>query len=132
MNDIHPFRAAVEARDLDALAATFADQATLHSPAVYEPYVGRPSIQALLGVLLEVFDDFRYTDDFEAADGTRALLFEARVGDRLLQGIDVLRFDENGQVTDLTVMIRPQTGLEALARAVAPRLAAGGTRRTGG
>ncbi len=124
MNPHHAFRAAVEAGDARAVTATFHPDATLHSPAVFEPYAGRETIGLLLGVLLDVFEDFHYTDEFESPDGARALLFRARVGDRELQGLDVLRFDEAGRITDLTVMIRPHTGLEALMQAVAPRLAA--------
>lgn len=124
MNKPHPFRSAVESRDIEALAALFLPEATLHSPAVYEPYVGREAIIFLLGVLLDVFEDFRYTDEFDAHDGSHALLFRTRVGHRELQGLDVLRFDDEGRITDLTVMIRPRSGLEALISAVAPRLAA--------
>jgi hypothetical protein len=60
-----------------------------------------------------VFEDFRYVDVFD--EGDRAvLLFEARVGDRELQGIDLLRFDDEGRIVDFTVMIRPLSGLHAL------------------
>lgn len=124
MKQPHPFRRAVESRDIEALAALFVPTATLHSPAVYEPYVGREAIRFLLAVLLDVFEDFRYTDEFDAEDGSHALLFRTRVGDRELQGLDVLRFDDEGRITDLTVMIRPRTGLEAVIAAVAPRLEA--------
>jgi hypothetical protein len=124
MNAARAFRAAVEARDLAALADVFSEDATLHSPAVYRPYGGRHDIGALLAVLLEILEAFRYTDEFEAADGSCVLLFEARVGNRELQGVDILRFDAEGRVTDLTVMIRPRSGLEALLGAVTERLAA--------
>jgi len=124
MNQLHPFRRAVESGDIDALAALFVPEATLHSPAVYEPYVGRDAIHVLLGILLEIFQDFRYTDEFESEDGSRALLFRTRIGGRELQGLDVLRYDDEGQITDLTVMIRPRSGLEAVISAVAPRLQA--------
>ena len=127
MKKPHPFRSAVESRDTEALAALFVPAATLHSPAVYEPYVGREAIGFLLAVLLDVFEDFRYTDEFEAEDGSHALLFRTRVGNREIQGLDVLRFDDDGRITDLTVMIRPRSGLEAVISAVAPRLEAART-----
>jgi len=114
----------VEARDLEAMIAEFAESAVLHSPVTFEPFEDRAVIRQLLSILLEVFRDFRYTDELEAADGTRALVFEARVGDRDLQGVDLLRFDSSGRIRDLTVMVRPRSALEALMAAVAPRLAA--------
>ncbi len=78
----------------------------------------------MLAILVEVFQDFHYTDELESEDGTRALVFNARVGDRDLQGLDLIRFDGNGQIRDLTVMVRPRSALEALLAEVAPRLAA--------
>ncbi|HEY5658840.1 MAG TPA: nuclear transport factor 2 family protein [Myxococcota bacterium] len=124
MSDPHAFRRAVEARDLDAIAAAFAADAVLHSPVTFQPFEGRAAIRRLLGILLEVFQDFHYTDELESPDGTRALIFRARVGDREIQGLDLIRFAETGLIRDLTVMVRPRSGLEALLGAVGPRLAA--------
>jgi hypothetical protein len=70
-----------------------------------------------------VFEDFRYVDALD--EGDRAVLvFEARVGDRELQGIDLLRFDDAGAITDFTVMIRPMSGLTALAQRMQAELEA--------
>jgi hypothetical protein len=69
-----------------------------------------------------VFEDFRYTDELDAEDGTMALVFQAAVGGRELQGVDLLRFDETGRVRELTVLVRPMSGLQALMEAVGPRL----------
>lgn len=118
------FRRAVEAGDLADMTAAFADDAVLHSPITHQPFEGRALIRVLLGVLMEVFRDFRYTDELEAGDGTRALIFRARVADRDIEGVDILRFDADGRVRDLTVMVRPRSGMEALLKEVAPRLAA--------
>jgi hypothetical protein len=119
----HPFRAAVEARDLQAMAAALADDVTFRSPVVFKPYEGRQEVMRLLGHVVEVFEDFRYTDEL-AGEGTRGLVFEARVGDRSLQGWDYLELDDGGRVTALTVMVRPLSGLIALAEAMGARLAA--------
>ena len=122
----HPnvFRKAVESLDIEEVMATFADDAVLHSPVVFKPFEGRPAIRQLLSILFETFKDFRYTDELEAQDGTAALIFRARVGDRDLQGLDLIRFDESGLIRDLTVMVRPRSALEALMAEVGPRLAA--------
>jgi hypothetical protein len=122
----HPitFRKAVEAGDLDEMMAQFAEDAVLHSPVTFKPFEGKAAIRQLLTILFETFQDFRYTDELEAEDGTRALIFRSRVGDRDLQGLDLIRFDESGLIRDLTVMIRPRSAIEALLAAVGPRLAA--------
>lgn len=117
------FRRAVETRNLDAMAAAFAEDATLHSPVTFTPFEGRAAIRRLLGILLEVFQDFYYTDELESGDGTKALIFRARVGDREVEGLDLIRFAETGLIRDLTVMVRPRSALEALLGEVGPRLA---------
>lgn len=117
------FRHAVESLDLDALTACFAEDAVLHSPVTFQPFEGRAAIRRLLAILFEVFRDFGYTDELSAADGTLGLVFRARVGDRELEGLDLLRFDEAGRIRDLTVMVRPRSALEALLREVGGQLA---------
>src|SRR3990172_8449612 len=66
MTDRETFRKAVEARDLDDMLAPFAEDAVLHSPITFKPFEGRAAIRELLGILLEVFQDFRYTDELES------------------------------------------------------------------
>ncbi len=123
MSKTSTFRSAVEARNLEGMMATFAIDAVLHSPVTFKPFEGRAAIRQLLAILFEIFQDFQYTDELEAEDGTRALIFNARVGDRDLQGLDLIRFDGSGLIRDLTVMVRPRSALEALLAEVGPRLA---------
>lgn len=91
------------------------------SPAVFTPYRGRESVMALLATVIEVFEDFRYIDELSGQD-THALVFEARVGDKALQGLDHLTLDGDGLVTELVVMVRPLSGLMALAQEMGARL----------
>jgi len=122
--DRNRFRTAVEKHDLDGMLAVFRKDAVLHSPITFQPFEGREAIARLFGILLEVLEDFHYTDQLEAADGTLGLVFRARIGDRKAQGLDLIRFDEEGRIQDFTVMVRPRSASEALLAAVAPRLAA--------
>ena len=50
-------------------------------------------------------------------------MFEARVGDKKVQGIDVLRFDDDGKIDDFTVLVRPLSATIALAEAMGPKVA---------
>jgi ketosteroid isomerase-like protein len=108
------FRAAAEAKDFARADELFAEDAVFRSPAVFKPYEGREAIKLVLGAVVQVFEDFRYLEQVETGDAA-VLMFEARVGDRTLQGVDVLKFDADDRITELTVMIRPMTGLQALA-----------------
>jgi hypothetical protein len=108
------FRAAAEAKDFAAAEDLFAEDAIFRSPAVFKPYEGREMIKVMLGAVVQVFEDFRYLEQVETDDAA-VLMFEARVGDRTLQGVDVLKFGADDRITELTVMVRPMTGLQALA-----------------
>jgi hypothetical protein len=113
---MHPFRAAVEAKDFDAALALFAPDATLDSPVAFKPFTGIDAVGFVLRAVAETFEDFRYTDEFvNEENGTHALIFEARVGEKSVQGLDLLRMNSSGQIENLTVMIRPLSGLTALA-----------------
>ena len=61
-----------------------------------------------------------------ALDLVHGLVFEARVGDRELQGLDLIRADADGRIAEFTVMIRPASGLMALAERMGPALQAAG------
>ena len=71
---------------------------------MFKPYEGRETVAKILRTVFGVFEDFRYTDELEG-DDIHGLLFEARVGDRSLQGIDLLRPDADGQIAEFTVMV---------------------------
>jgi hypothetical protein len=119
----HPFRAAIEACDHAAMVDALAADVVLHSPVTFKPFEGKEAVAELFSVLLEVFEDFHYTDELEGP-GVHGLVFRARIGEREVEGIDLLRNDEQGLVADFTVLVRPLSATIALAEAVGSRLAA--------
>ncbi|HYU61186.1 MAG TPA: nuclear transport factor 2 family protein [Solirubrobacterales bacterium] len=116
------FRSAVENGDSAGMVAALAPDVVFNSPIKHRPFEGREAVAVLFGALVETFEDFRYTDEFDASDGAKALVFRARVGDRDIEGIDILRFDDEGLIADFTVMVRPLTGATALAEEVGRKL----------
>lgn len=105
------------------MTAALAPDVVFNSPAVHKPYEGREATMGVLALVATVFEDFRYQGHFASEDG-EILLFAARVGDRDLQGIDMLRFNAEGLITELTVMIRPYSGLSAVLEAMGRALSA--------
>jgi hypothetical protein len=108
------FRAAAEAKDFSAMEELFTEDVVFRSPVVFKPYEGREAVAMLLGAVVQVFEDFRYTDQLETGDSA-ALFFSARVGERELDGIDYLQFDSEGRVNRMAVYVRPMSGVTALA-----------------
>jgi hypothetical protein len=120
------FRTAAEGKDFSAVGELFAEEVSFRSPVVFKPYEGREALGVLLGAVAQVFEEFRYTDQVETGD-TAVLVFEARVGDRELNGVDILRFDDDGRIGELMVMVRPMSGVNALAEAMQSKLEAAGS-----
>ncbi|MEU9619672.1 nuclear transport factor 2 family protein [Streptomyces sp. NPDC048155] len=129
------FRDAVEKRDLAALDGLFTEDIRLYSPVKFTPFEGLSMVLGLFGVLLRTFEDFRYVGQFDGSaetstDGTQApseiLLFRANVNGRQIHGIDLLQFDEAGLIKEFTVMVRPQSAVQALGAAVLEGLVADG------
>jgi len=117
----HPFRTAVEQRDHTSMVALLAPDVRFYSPVAFRPFVGRDAVAELFWNLFDVFEDFAYVDELEGP-GTHALVFTATVGGKQLQGLDHLRFDAHGLVSEFTVMIRPLSGLAAVGAAMGPRV----------
>ena len=108
------FRRAAEAKDFSQVDELFSEDAIFNSPVVYRPYEGREALQTILGAVVRVFEDFRYRDQVEGEE-IAVLTFSARVGERELQGVDILRFADDGRIAELTVMLRPMSGMHAAA-----------------
>jgi hypothetical protein len=117
------FQAALERGDIETASQMLAENVVFRSPAVFEPYQGKPATMVLLKAVSRVFQDFRYRRTFIEEDGRgMALLFEAKVGTRQVEGIDLLRLDAHGLVDDFRVMVRPHSALEALMTAMVPMI----------
>jgi SnoaL-like domain len=123
------FRAAVERGDAPGLGELLAEGVVFHSPVTFHPFIGRETVTALLTLVGETFEDFRYTDEL-AGPHSHALIFAASVAGRELEGIDLLRFDEDGLIGDFTVMLRPLSGLVPFAQAMGEKASAAGLRTT--
>jgi hypothetical protein len=112
----------VERRDTADLASILADDVVFRSPAFFKPYPGREATVLVLGTVLTVFEDFTYHRTFHTPDGHSTILeFSARVGDKQLKGIDMFRFDAEGLIAEMEVMIRPGNALMALGQTMAER-----------
>jgi hypothetical protein len=120
---VHPFRRAIEARDIDAAVALLREDVVFRSPVVHTPYRGRDAVRPILDAVVMVFEDFRYVREIGADDARdHALVFEARVGDKQLEGCDFIQLDDEGAISELTVMVRPLSAMLTLADAMKARL----------
>jgi SnoaL-like domain len=129
MRSASKFRAAVERMEIDAIGPLLAEDVVFHSPVTFHPFVGRETVVRLITLVAATFEDFRYTDELDSEDG-HGLIFRASAAGRELEGIDLLRFDEDGLINDFTVMLRPLSGLLPFAQAMGEKVSAAGLSTT--
>jgi ketosteroid isomerase-like protein len=129
------FRAAIDESDLAALDDLFSDDTRLYSLARSEPIEDKQMILGIFGVLMRIFEDFRYIAQYTGpaatiADGTEApsvvLVFRGTVGGEEIHGIDQLHFADDGRIKEFSVMVRPVSAAQALGAAVLTGLAEAG------
>jgi hypothetical protein len=112
----------VAAGDLGQVATLCAPDAVFRSPVAFTPYQGADLVAAFLQQAVHTFSDFRYHRTFVGGDRDVVLEFSAKVGDKALKGIDMIRFDEDGRIAEFEVMVRPASGLQALGAEMARRM----------
>ncbi|MFL1551297.1 nuclear transport factor 2 family protein [Pseudomonas sp. D47] len=118
------WHALLATRDLTSLPELLAPDAVFRSPMAHTPYPGAPVVSMILNTVIKVFEDFTYHRELATGDGLSVVLeFSARVGDKQLKGIDLIRFNEQGQIVEFEVMVRPLSGLQALGEEMGRRLA---------
>lgn len=115
------FRDAAEAGDHAAMVDALAPEVVFNSPVSFQPFEGRETVSQVFTALLETFEDFHYTDEL-AGTTAHALVFRTRVGDRQVEGVDLLRFDDEGKIRNFTVLVRPLSAVMALAEAMGPKV----------
>ncbi|MGV3679610.1 MAG: nuclear transport factor 2 family protein [Acidovorax sp.] len=113
----------VASRDLSNLLSIVHPDAVFRSPMANTAYSSAPALMLALSTVIQVFEDFTYHRQLATDDGLNIVLeFSARVGDKQLKGIDLVRFNEQGQITEFEVMVRPLSGLQALGAEMGARL----------
>lgn len=109
--------------DLAELHTIIHPDAVFKSPMAFTPYGPAPALVLALSTVIEVFENFAYHRQLASDDGLDVVLeFSANVGDKQLKGIDFIRFNEQGQIMEFEVMVRPMSGLQALGVEMGRRL----------
>ena len=100
-------RVAMEARNAEAIVDAFAPDAVFHSPLTEKlTFRGREQIAALTDVILEVFKDFRYTEEL-FAENEGFLISRAQLDGIDIEMVDHIRLGVDGKIQDSTVFMRP-------------------------
>ncbi|NIJ38837.1 putative SnoaL-like aldol condensation-catalyzing enzyme [Sphingopyxis panaciterrae] len=111
--------------DPQALKELLAADAVFHSPVVHTPQEGRDKVFAYLHAASHVLggQSFRYLR--EIADGDQAMLeFASELDGIQINGVDIIRWDDEGKIKDFKVMVRPLKAINKVWEKMAAMLAA--------
>ena len=105
----------VRTHDPSGLDALLADDAVFHSPVVHTPQRGRTLVARYLGAAFQVFfnSSFRYVREIIGASDAM-LEFETEIDGILVNGVDLIRWNEAGQIVDFKVMLRPLQAIQLI------------------
>ncbi|MFZ1744239.1 MAG: nuclear transport factor 2 family protein [Pontixanthobacter sp.] len=109
----------------EALLEILAEDAVFHSPVVHTPQAGREKVIAYLSTAGQVLgtDSFEYIR--EIVDGNDAVLeFRNEIDGIQINGIDMIRFNDDGKIIDFKVMVRPMKAMNKLWDLMAAQLEA--------
>lgn len=111
----------VREKDVDAAGALLEDDITLGAPPYWTKLSGKEIVSHLLGLIVNTIEGFQYHREW--VDGRElALEFTGRLGDKELQGIDLISLSPNHRIANLDVLMRPLNGIKALREAIAPQM----------
>src|SRR6202011_463689 len=119
LEDWHRF---VASGDQGLLASLLAKDMVFRSPFVQSPIPGRTATLLVLTTVVQIFENFRYHRSFAGGPHDAALEFSANIGKWQLKGIDLVKFDESGEMIEFEIVIRPIKALAALGEEMGNRI----------
>jgi hypothetical protein len=106
----------------ELLAPLLSEHIVFRSPFVQSPIPGRAATLLVLTTVVQIFENFRYHRQFAAGSHDAALEFGANIGKWQLKGVDLIKFNESGEMIEFEVMIRPLKALQALGEEMGNRI----------
>jgi hypothetical protein len=116
----------VRTQDPSGLDSLLAEDAVFHSPVVHTPQRGRALVRLYLGAAFQVFFNptFRYVRQI-VGESDAMLEFETTIDGVLVNGVDLMRWNASGQITEFKVMLRPLKAINLIHQRMGALLQAG-------
>lgn len=115
----------VKRRNTKELEALLADDVVFHSPVVHTPQAGKAITLQYLSAAFHVFfnDSFQYVREIRGPRDA-ALEFQVEIDGIAVNGIDLLKWNDDGRIVELKVMIRPLKAINLIHQKMAAMLQA--------
>lgn len=103
----------VRERNVDGLDELLADDAVFYSPVLYTPQRGKPLTILYLAGAIEILGNEKFRYVREVVGETDAVLeFEAEIEGIYINGVDMLKWNDAGQLVEIKVMLRPLRAIQ--------------------
>jgi hypothetical protein len=115
----------VQSRNAKGLRDLLADDVVFHSPVVHTPQVGKAVTTQYLAAAFHVFFNasFRYVREV-IGPRDAALEFQVEIDGITVNGVDMIRWNDEGRIIDFKVMIRPLKAINLIHQKMAAMLQA--------
>jgi hypothetical protein len=113
----------VRDHDPSGLNALLAEDVVFHSPVVHTPQHGRERSTVYLSAAFRVFfnPSFRYVREIVGA-ADAMLEFETEIDGIVVNGVDLIKWNDVGQIVEFKVMIRPLKAINLIHQRMAAML----------
>jgi len=113
----------VRTRNAKDLGSLLADDIVFHSPVVHTPLVGKTITLQFLSAAFAVFcnDSFRYVGELTGPRAA-ALEFQVEIEGISVNGVDMLKWNDEGKIIEFKVMIRPLKAINLIHQKMAAML----------
>jgi len=107
-NTIEKWHNIVRTRDASGLGELLADDVIFYSPVVHTPQVGKAITSMYLSAAVHVFgnESFRYVREI-VGESDAVLEFETEIDGIVINGVDMIKWNDDGQIVEFKVMVRP-------------------------
>ncbi len=105
----------VQSRHTNSLSSLLAEDVVFYSPVVHTPQIGKAISTMYLTAALHVFgnDSFRYVREI-VGDNDAVLEFETEIDGIVVYGVDMIKWNADGKITEFKVMVRPLKAINVI------------------
>lgn len=113
---MHQWHKMIEAQDMSQLDRLVDDNCVFYSPIVFKPQEGKRLTIMYLTAAFQMFCEatyFKYIKEIEQ-DQNAMLEFNAEIDGILIDGIDLITWNDKGKIIEFKVMIRPLKAIDSV------------------
>src|ERR1039457_1306388 len=125
VNTLASWHQLVEGRNVNGLDSLLSEKVVFYSPVVHTPQIGKAVTTQYLTAAFHVFfnESFRYVREI-VGNRDAVLEFQVDIDGISVNGVDMIKWDDDGKIVEFKVMIRPLKAINLIHQKMAAMLQA--------